>query len=245
MSRQHRMVSFLRLLPLAGTMATFCFLSVVSSSALSAPDARAAMLADVLDFTEGLIKTEYPTATHTEISIQQPDQRMVIENCDRESMVQHAGAGLARRILVKISCAQPSALYIPVDISIYANAVTTAAAVPRNVRIRDDQLQLGEVEVLTNGRAFFTQFAEVAGMQARRAIRQGTVLTPGMLTAPNLVNRGDQVMIVADGQGLSVQMPGEALESGTRGQQIRVKNLSSKRIVKARITSEGQVAVRY
>jgi flagella basal body P-ring formation protein FlgA len=38
-------------------------------------------------------------------------------------------------------------------------------------------------------------------------------------------------------------MPGEALESGSIGQQIRVRNTRSERTVRARITAPGQVEV--
>jgi flagella basal body P-ring formation protein FlgA len=38
-------------------------------------------------------------------------------------------------------------------------------------------------------------------------------------------------------------MPGEALSDGGLSEQIRVRNLNSQRVVKARVTGPGQVEV--
>jgi flagella basal body P-ring formation protein FlgA len=57
------------------------------------------------------------------------------------------------------------------------------------------------------------------------------------------VSKGDQVVISARNSGLNVRMPGEALSNGAPGEQIRVRNLGSHRIIKARISGPGQVEV--
>jgi flagella basal body P-ring formation protein FlgA len=58
-----------------------------------------------------------------------------------------------------------------------------------------------------------------------------------------LVLKGDQVVIIARSGTLAVRMPGEALAQGGLSEQIRVRNLNSKRVVKARVTGPGQVEV--
>ena len=51
------------------------------------------------------------------------------------------------------------------------------------------------------------------------------------------------VVISARSGTLSVKMPGEALSDGGLSEQIRVKNLNSKRVIRARVTAPGQVEV--
>jgi flagella basal body P-ring formation protein FlgA len=63
------------------------------------------------------------------------------------------------------------------------------------------------------------------------------------LEQAELVRKGDQVVIVARSGTLSVRMPGEALSKGGLQEQIRVRNLNSKRVVKAQVTGPGQVEV--
>ena len=57
------------------------------------------------------------------------------------------------------------------------------------------------------------------------------------------MRKGDQVVINARSGTLTVRMPGEALSDGGLSEQVRVKNLNSKRVIKARITGPGQVEV--
>ena len=57
------------------------------------------------------------------------------------------------------------------------------------------------------------------------------------------MRKGDHVIISARSGTLSVKMPGEALSDGGLSEQIRVKNLNSNRIIKARVTAPGQVEV--
>ncbi|MOA35657.1 flagellar basal body P-ring biosynthesis protein FlgA [compost metagenome] len=50
-------------------------------------------------------------------------------------------------------------------------------------------------------------------------------------------------MIRARSSRVNVVMPGEALANGVPGQQIRVRNLQSQRVVKARVVEPGTVEV--
>jgi flagella basal body P-ring formation protein FlgA len=58
-----------------------------------------------------------------------------------------------------------------------------------------------------------------------------------------VIRKGDQVVITARSGTLSVRMPGEALSNGGLSEQIRVKNLNSKRVIKAQVIAPGQVEV--
>ncbi|WP_431477305.1 flagellar basal body P-ring formation chaperone FlgA [Massilia eburnea] len=86
----------------------------------------------------------------------------------------------------------------------------------------------------------FSELGELEGMAARRSIRAGEVIRPNMLAAPQLVKRGDQVRIVARREQIEVSMAGEALDNGTRGAIIRVKNSSGTQI-RARVIEAGTV----
>jgi flagella basal body P-ring formation protein FlgA len=86
----------------------------------------------------------------------------------------------------------------------------------------------------------FSDFSELEGMAARRTIRAGEVIRSNMLTAPQLVKRGDQVRIVARREQIEVSMSGEALDNGVRGAIIRVRNSSGTQI-RARVIDAGTV----
>lgn len=86
----------------------------------------------------------------------------------------------------------------------------------------------------------FSDLGQVAGLAARRSIRAGEVLRPNMLSAPQLVRRGDQVRIVARREQIEVSMAGEALDNGARGAIVRVRNASGNTI-RARVIEAGTV----
>ncbi len=84
---------------------------------------------------------------------------------------------------------------------------------------------------------------EAAGMLVRHEVAAGQVLSAADLTRPALVQRGAQVRMVLDADGLSLSAQGIAAEAGARGDRIRVENPLSHMIVLAEVTGSGQVRV--
>lgn len=79
------------------------------------------------------------------------------------------------------------------------------------------------------------------GMAARSSLRAGQVLQKRLLVAALVVKRGDQVRILANRRGISVEASGEALDSGARQGVIRVRNASTGRVIQARVLDAGLV----
>jgi flagella basal body P-ring formation protein FlgA len=80
---------------------------------------------------------------------------------------------------------------------------------------------------------------------ASRNIRINTFLTDQLTELPDLVKKGSNVLITAQSGAISVKMNGTALEDGVMGQQIRVQNVSSGRIVYGKVVSDSEVLVNY
>ena len=80
-------------------------------------------------------------------------------------------------------------------------------------------------------------------MQLRRPLSEGDTVSPGTLDTPVLVHRGQNVTLVADSGSLKVSVSGVALEDGSAGEVINVRNLSSKRQGQAVVRSEKSVEV--
>ena len=58
-----------------------------------------------------------------------------------------------------------------------------------------------------------------------------------------VVQKGDLVNIVLESPVIKVATPGEALEAGKLGETIRVKNISSKREIRAQVIDKQTVRV--
>ncbi|WP_051002166.1 flagellar basal body P-ring formation chaperone FlgA [Pseudogulbenkiania sp. NH8B] len=83
--------------------------------------------------------------------------------------------------------------------------------------------------------------AEAVGLSSRSALRRGQPLRRKLLEAAVLVRRGEAVEIVASKEGIVVTAPGESLESGRRNDVIRVRNVGSGKILRARVAEAGRV----
>ena len=79
------------------------------------------------------------------------------------------------------------------------------------------------------------------GQTSRRSLRAGEVLRSGGLSAPLMVKRGDQVLMVARHEGIEVSMAGEALDAGAQGAVVRVRKTGSGQVVRMRVAGAGTV----
>lgn len=79
--------------------------------------------------------------------------------------------------------------------------------------------------------------------QARQAIAAKTILSLPLLKERPLVVSGTQVRVVVIDGALRLIARGEALESGTRDQWVRVKilNFGTEKMIRARVTDAGEV----
>ena len=68
------------------------------------------------------------------------------------------------------------------------------------------------------------------------------MLSPGLLTRPTLVKRGQRVKILASHDGIQASTLGEALENGQRDAVIRIRNLSSEKTIEAKVLEAGVVS---
>ena len=146
-------------------------------------------------------------------------------------------------ILAKCEDTTATKLYISVSYEIYGPSVVSTRLIPRGQAITEHHLRVAETQLNTARYETFQSLDPVVGMIAKRTIKAERPITPSLLTAPRLVSRGDDVMIVASNSNIFIKMPGEALSHGTLGQQISVRNKQSKRVIKARVTSKGLVEV--
>jgi flagella basal body P-ring formation protein FlgA len=82
---------------------------------------------------------------------------------------------------------------------------------------------------------------QAVGQTSRRMLRAGDILRTSQLAAPVLVKRGDPVLMIARVDGIEVSTSGEALDAGSRGAMVRVRNAASGQVVRMRVAGAGTV----
>lgn len=155
------------------------------------------------------------------------------------------GTRIAGNSTVGVRCLGPVTwtLYVPVHVEVRGEVVVLAHAQPRGTVLAASQLRLESHDVGGLSAGYLIDLDEARDMVLRRALQAGAVLTPQMVEPPRLVRRGQRVQLLAENESVAVRVEGEALADGARGDHIRVRNLSSQRVVEGVVLSHGVVGV--
>ncbi|MCI5060252.1 MAG: flagellar basal body P-ring formation chaperone FlgA [Alphaproteobacteria bacterium] len=84
---------------------------------------------------------------------------------------------------------------------------------------------------------------DLIGMTPRRMAYAGKFIMAGQLERPQLVERGERVNIIYKSGPLTLTAKGRALQSGAKGDLVRISNLNSSRNIDALVTGENLVVV--
>lgn len=85
---------------------------------------------------------------------------------------------------------------------------------------------------------------QLIGKKANKFIQKGSLISPDMLEAELLINRGDKVIILSNAGAISVRTQGTALEDGAEGQTIRVsRETFNKKILQGIVQSDASVLI--
>lgn len=148
-------------------------------------------------------------------------------------------------LTVKVSCetGQRWTIYVPVRVDRFAEVAVASRSLARGHVIdkTDISFQRNNVSHLGNGHV--EDINRLTGMKLQRPMRSGEAFRLSSLELPEVVKRGDSVIVEAQAGTLTVVAPGKALGSGSVGAQIRVQNTQSKRVIDAEVTGPGRVKV--
>lgn len=216
--------------------------TAVTTHAAQTPQSHADIAAAAREFLDGKLRGAYASY---QIEIGALDPRLRLAPCAKPL---HAflppGSRLPGNTTVGVSCggASPWTLYVPAKAKVMNEVVVLRRLVTRDTPITADDvgLELREIETAAE---YIRDPAQVMGKLAKRPLAANTVLTPAMLSTPRLVRRGQQVVLVAATPGMDVRVQGIALDEGGAGDLIKVRNVSSKRVVEATVIEAGVAQV--
>lgn len=104
--------------------------------------------------------------------------------------------------------------------------------------VREERREVGKIA------GYITDMDKVIGLTAKRPMAAGTPLTEVLLERPLMVTRGATVTILVQVGDMIVSAGGQALQAGREGELIRVLNVTTKRIVTARVVDRNTVKVK-
>lgn len=183
---------------------------------------------------------------NVELTVGRLDPRLRLAKCDKDLTLKiqeppHGG----RNSTVKTSCQGTKrwTVYIPLTVDIYSEVVVANKGLVRGDVLTDDDLTYRRMNIAKNGYGLVDDIEKIKGLELKRPLRQGETLKKSYLTYPDIVLKGQPVMVSSSSRFLTVEAPGVALKNGHMGEFIKVKNERSQRIVDAKVVAPGKVAV--
>jgi flagellar basal body P-ring formation protein FlgA len=174
------------------------------------------------------------------------DSRLRLSNCDQplEAFLP-TGGKLLGNITVGVRCSgtRPWSLYVPVRVALFSQVVVAARPLTRNSVLTQEDMKLEKRDLAQLQNGYFTDPSALIGKKVGRNIAMNAALDASRVRDPLAVKRGQRVNLVAAANGIEVRMKGEAMSDGATGDRIKVRNLSSKRVVDGVIESSSTIQV--
>jgi flagella basal body P-ring formation protein FlgA len=204
------------------------------------PGVRSAVNAFMRTYAAKLVE-QFGSGTRVDFTLASLDAQLNAGECPGRLALAAKESGQLGRVSVQVSCPNSWSIYVPVDLAVYRPVVIAVKPLAPGSTVDADDVQLAETDVTQIFGEYLTQLDDAVGMSVKRSIAQGRPVASQQLVPPLLVRRGEAVVINAESGSLTVKMPGVALTDGRRGEQIRIKNQGSARVINGRVTGPGQV----
>ncbi|MEM7467162.1 MAG: flagellar basal body P-ring formation chaperone FlgA [Pseudomonadota bacterium] len=191
-------------------------------------------------------ESENKLAQDIHISVNQLDPRLRLATCATplESYLA-PGSRLMGHTTVGVRCASPQAwsLYVPIHIEQYLPVLTLVRPISRGQTLDAEDLLVKKRSSTSIPAKYLKSGESILGLIAARDIMPGAVLTQSMFKAKTLVRRGDRVVLSMKSGVVAVRTSGVALSDGAVGDRVKVRNLSSERVIDGTVAAANLVLI--
>ena len=200
---------------------------------------------EVQQFVEDFVYNEMPGEDVT-VSVRPLDSRLRLKRCE-EPLEAFWSPGARQRGATSVGVAcqgdKPWKIYVRANIKLMREVAVADRPLVRGDILAADDIRMEKRDVSRLNGGYLEDASSLVGYEVRQSVSSSALLYSRMFTAPKLIHRGDKVTVVASMGGLEVRITGKALSDGARGKMIRVRNLSSKKVVQGEVVSRGVVRI--
>lgn len=178
-----------------------------------------------------------------EINVANLDNRLKLTKCEKLKNIKMNGSQKHNsNMSVRVSCKgqSPWSIFVPVKIDTYQNVAITTRDVFKGEILTSSDVTTQERNVGSIGFGFAKKLEPLIGNAVTRNIAAGSIIKLSQISEPIVVNRGDKITLESTTSGLTVAASAIAMSNGKLGDQIRVKNQQSKRVIEAFVTAPGK-----
>ncbi len=131
---------------------------------------------------------------------------------------------------------------IPVTANVkkYMNVIVSKRDIPKGKILTSEDLKTAEIEFKRRS-GYITEIENAVGKVAKRDIKKGTVIKNSLLRPDYKVKKRKNVRIIYRNKNINIELMGLALEDGAVGDVIKVKNISSGKVILCKVIKENTV----
>jgi flagellar basal body P-ring formation protein FlgA len=190
------------------------------------------------------VQTSYDNA---QIEMEPLDSRLRLQACDRplEAFTTNNRKVALGKQTIGVKCNSPVtwSLYVPVKVKVFRPVVITSRPLAANQLISKSDIRVVSLDIGSFNQGYVKNPEHIIGQQLKYRLSMGVVINPNSLKQQKIIKRGEMISLVAVAGKMEVRMSGTALSDGTLGQRVRVKNLSSKRVVVGVVDGPGVIKI--
>ena len=134
---------------------------------------------------------------------------------------------------------------VRVRMEVAMEVVMSARFLPRDVEISADDVKLVKKWFSQSPTNTLTEIEDVIGKHPYSDMRQNIEIKRNMLKSVKTIKRGKMVKMLLESGPMIIVTFGLSEEDGSRGDFIRVKNISSNKIVQAKVIDDSSVRVDF
>lgn len=180
-----------------------------------------------------------------EVQVGKLDPRLNLAPCLRVEPYLPSGSKLWGRTRIGMRCvegAKPWNVFMPVTIRAFGPAWVLVNNVSMGEVLTHEHAMQSEVDWAESPHSIIALPDDWVGQTAARNLTAGMALRQTMVKAPEIFKPGAGVKVLVQGSGFAVTSSGKALESGSAGQNVRVR-MENGRTVIGTVNQQGEVVV--
>lgn len=225
-------------------LSTLICTAMIFSNIVTASDEINLAHKQVLDAAEKFVfdKLHHENDENLQVKASPLDHRINIPLCSEPFQISASPEALTQsNITVRASCPSNNwYLFMMVKATQIQPVVVLSSAVSPGSLLTRQNVKIVKMDKKRIRSSTFADIESVLGARIKRRIRPGQPLIPKQVC---FVCKGDNILITAKTQGLSIKTSGIAQQDGNVGDTIAVRNNHSKKLVNAQVLSANNVVV--
>lgn len=181
-----------------------------------------------------------------EFRVRALDKRLRLARCDKplETFAPSTTSPGATQIVgVRCNGSKPWKVYVQVGTALFRKVVVATRPLRKGAVVSSSDFRMEERDVTRLQNRYLTDPNQLEGQVLKRDLPDQAIIGPHALGSQTIIKRGQSITLIARNSSLNVRMRGEALGNAAKNERVRVKNLSSERVVEGVALSNQIVLV--